>query len=155
MSTSTKPLALTITRTVKAPRDLVFACWTEDEHLARWQGAPKGMTAAVDKKEIRPGGEYRIRLLEANGTEHRVQGRYLEVVRPERLVFTHAWLDADGHPGHETMVTITFTEADGRTTMTLHQEGFMSSASRDGHAEGWGSQMDRFITYVQATTNAQ
>lgn len=154
MTTLTRPLTLTLTRTLDAPRELVFDCWTDSEHLARWQGAPKGMTASVDKKEIRTEGEYRIRLTEANGTEHQVQGRYVEVTRPERLVFTHAWLGTDGKPGHETLVTITFTEANGRTTMTLHQEGFTSVDARDGHALGWGSQMDRFVEYVDNIPNA-
>ncbi|HEX2616330.1 MAG TPA: SRPBCC domain-containing protein, partial [Flavobacteriales bacterium] len=81
MTTLTKPLAFTITRTLDAPRELVFACWTEDAHLARWQGAPKGMTAHVEVKDIRTGGSYRICLSEANGTEHWVEGRYMEVLR--------------------------------------------------------------------------
>ncbi|MBP7513471.1 MAG: SRPBCC domain-containing protein [Flavobacteriales bacterium] len=145
-----KRLVLMITRTLNAPRDLVFACWTRTEHLARWGGAPEGMTAEAEIKEIRTGGRYKVRLARETGEHFTVQGKYLDVIEPERLVFTHAWLDADGMPGPEMLVTITFAEEDGRTRMTLRQEGFTSADSRDGHKLGWSSQLDRFATYVNA-----
>ncbi len=152
MSTTTvgKPLALTLTRTLNAPRALVFACWTQARHLARWGGAPEGMSAEVEIKEIRTGGRYRVHLHHENGDRFTVQGRYLEVIKPERLVFTHAWVGADGKPGPEMLVTITFSDADGRTRMSLRQEGFTTAGSRDGHKQGWSSQLDRFVTYVNS-----
>ncbi|HRH38624.1 MAG TPA: SRPBCC domain-containing protein [Flavobacteriales bacterium] len=148
MPTLTRPL--TITRTIDAPRELVFACWTETEHLARWGGAPADMTAEVEIKEIRTGGRYRVHLRHTNGDSFTVQGKYLEVIKPERLVFTHAWIGDDGTPGKEMLVTITFADADGGTKMMLRQEGFTSADSRDGHKLGWSSQLDRFITYVNS-----
>lgn len=150
MTTKKKTLALTITRTLSAPRELVFACWTHSRHLARWGGAPEGMTAEVERKEIRPGGRYKVRLVRENGEHFTVQGKYLEVIKPERLVFTHAWVDDDGQAGPEMLVTIMFAEIGDRTKMTLRQEGFTSADSRDGHKLGWGSQLDRFATYVNA-----
>ncbi|MEO8067245.1 MAG: SRPBCC domain-containing protein [Flavobacteriales bacterium] len=142
-------LSLTITRTMNAPRELVFACWTETKHLARWGGAPAGMTADSEIKEIRTGGKYKVHLRHEDGNVFTVAGTYLEVIRPERLVFTHTWLDEHGKPGQEMLVTITFTEADNKTKMTLKQEGFTSADSRDGHKQGWGSQLDRFTHYVK------
>lgn len=150
MSTLTRPLTLTITRTVDAPRELVFACWTQTKHLARWGGAPADMTAEVEIKEIRTGGRYKVHLRHANGDSFTVQGTYLEVMKPERLVFTHAWVGDDGKPGKEMLITITFADVDGRTRMTLRQVGFSSAGSRDGHKLGWSSQLDRFITYVNS-----
>jgi uncharacterized protein YndB with AHSA1/START domain len=150
-STTTKP-KLVITRTINAPRELVFACWTETKHLKRWGGAPADMTAEVEVKQIRTGGRYLVHLRHENGGVFSVQGRYLEVVKPERLVFTHTWLDENGKPGHEMLVTITFAAAGKKTKMTLRQEGFTSVDSRDGHREGWTSQIDRFTTYVTFIT---
>ncbi len=150
MPTPTRPLTLTITRTINAPRDLVFACWTQAKHLARWGGAPADMTAEVEKKHIRTGGSYRVHLQHANGERFTVQGHYVEVVKPERLVFTHAWVYDDDKPTKEMLVTITFADVEGRTKMTLRQEGFTSADSRDGHKHGWSSQIDRFVTYVNA-----
>lgn len=145
-----RQLALTITRTISAPRELVFACWTQAKHLARWGGAPEGMTAEVQIKEIRTGGRYKVRLVRENGEYFTVQGKYLEVIKPERLVFTHAWLGDDDKAGPEMLITIMFTETDGRTKMTLRQEGFTSADSRDGHKLGWAGQLKRFVTYVNA-----
>jgi uncharacterized protein YndB with AHSA1/START domain len=157
MSTTTKKpktkaaLALNITRTIAAPRELVFACWTQTKHLARWGGAPAHMTARAELKQIRNGGRYLVHLVHENGDRFSVQGKYLEVVKPARLVFTHAWLGEDGKPGPEMLVTITFAEAGDKTRMTLRQEGFTSAGSRDGHRTGWTSQIERFATYVAAT----
>jgi uncharacterized protein YndB with AHSA1/START domain len=68
--------------------------------------------------------------------------------RPERLVFTHVWLDAQGKPGKETLVTITLAEHGGKTELTLHQTGFKSVESRDGHRGGWTSTLDRLAEYL-------
>ncbi|MFZ1686452.1 MAG: SRPBCC domain-containing protein [Flavobacteriales bacterium] len=145
-------LKLTITRNIAAPRELVFACWTESKHLARWGGAPKGMAAKAEVKEIRTGGRYLVHLLHENGDTFSVQGRYLEVVKPERLVFTHTWLDENGAPGQEMLVTITFEEVGNGTRMNLTQTGFTSAGSRDGHREGWSSQIERFAEYLSSIT---
>jgi uncharacterized protein YndB with AHSA1/START domain len=139
---------LIITRLLAAPRDLVYAAWTEPEHLEKWQNAPQEMIVTVEKSDIRTGGEFRIMMREPNGTEHRLQGEYLEVVTPERLVFTHTWLSVEGKPGPETLVTITFTERDGQTEITLRQTGFKSAEARDGHSFGWTSTFDRLTEYL-------
>src|SRR5271170_2119819 len=134
---------LLITRVFDAPRQLVFDAWTKPEHLARWQGAPEGFTVTTHEVELRPGGAYRLCMRSPEGVDHWLQGVYREIVAPERLVFTHVWLDAQGKPGKETLVTITFVERGGKTELTLHQTGFKSVESRDGHKEGWTSTLDR------------
>jgi uncharacterized protein YndB with AHSA1/START domain len=139
---------LVMTHVFDAPRDLVYAAWTEDRHLKHWQGAPEGMTVTIEKAEIRPGGEFKLRMRAPDGAEHRLQGVYREVVPPERLVFTHAWLDASGKPDKETLVTITFVERGTRTELTLRQTGFKSERSRDGHEGGWGSTFTRLGDYL-------
>ena len=149
MSTTTKK-----PKTISAPRELVFACWTQSKHLARWGGAPAHMTATAELKQIRTGGRYLVHLAHENGDRFSAQGKYLEGVKPERLVFTHAWLGADGTQGPEMLVTITFTEAGNKTRMSLRQEGFASTASCNGHREGWTSQIERFATYTAATAKS-
>jgi uncharacterized protein YndB with AHSA1/START domain len=139
---------LVITRVFDAPRGLVFKAWTEPEHLERWQGAPRGFTVTAHQMEVRPGGAYRVCMRSPEGVDHWLQGVYREIVEPERLVFTHVWLDAQGRPGKETLVTITFAERGGKTELTLHQVGFKSVESRDGHKEGWTSTFDRLADYL-------
>jgi uncharacterized protein YndB with AHSA1/START domain len=139
---------LHITRVFDAPRKLVYAAWTKPEHLERWQGAPEGYTVTSQEVDLRPGGAFRICMRSPEGVDHWLQGMYREVVEPERLVFTHAWLDARGQPGTATLVTITFAEHGGQTELTLHQTGFQSVGSRDGHQLGWTSMLDRMNAYM-------
>ncbi|MBZ0207969.1 MAG: SRPBCC domain-containing protein [Flavobacteriales bacterium] len=149
MKTATIPdLELVIKRTFNAPRELVFACWTETEHKAHWQGAPKGFTVRELVADIRPGGTFKLCMTSPKGQDHWLQGRYIQVERPSLLRFTHCWLDADGRQGTETLVTVTFTESDGRTELTLRQTGFGTINSRDGHAAGWNSTLDGLAEYL-------
>ncbi|MDQ6737198.1 MAG: SRPBCC domain-containing protein [Gemmatimonadota bacterium] len=139
---------LVITRVFDAPRSLVFDAWTRPEHLEKWQMSPKDMTVTTEKSEIRPGGEYRVTMWAPDGTAHRLRGVYKEVVPPARLVFTHAWLDADGNIGKDTLVTVTFEERGTQTLFTLRQTGFGSVPSRDGHGTGWNSGLDKLEDYL-------
>ncbi|HYZ42722.1 MAG TPA: SRPBCC domain-containing protein [Stellaceae bacterium] len=76
------------------------------------------------------------------------QGVYREVVELERLVFTFAWEDAEGKPGHETLVTVTFAEHGTKTKLTLHQGVFETVAACDSHQSGWASTLERFAEYL-------
>ncbi len=77
-----------------------------------------------------------------------MQGVYREIVEPDRIVFTFAWEDEKGEPGHETLVTVTFAEHDGKTKLTFHQAVFESIADRDSHREGWSECFDRLEAYL-------
>ncbi|MEO6863865.1 MAG: SRPBCC domain-containing protein [Gemmatimonadaceae bacterium] len=146
--TSASDTELVMTRIFDAPRSLVFKAWTENEHLEQWQGAPMGMTVTVQESNIRPGGAFRVCMHAPDGVDHWLQGVYTDVTPPERLAFTHTWLGADGQPGKETLVTITFAEHGKKTELTLRQTGLPSAASRDGHSHGWNSTFDRLTGYL-------
>lgn len=139
--------ALTITRVFDAPRSLVFKVWTDPNHLARWFGPLDWGTPSL-QADIRPGGAYRIGIRSPKGEDHWMSGVYREIVAPERIVFTFAWEDAAGKPGHETLVTVSFAEQDGKTTLTFHQAIFETVSSRDDHQKGWSSVMDRLAAYL-------
>ena len=95
------------------------------------------------------GGFFRICMRSPEGVDSWLQGGYREIVKPERLVFTHAWLDAARKPaGKPTLVTITLLERDGKTELTLRQTGFASVESRDGHKYGWSSALDVLADYL-------
>lgn len=138
---------LILTRTLDAPRSLVFEVWSKPEHMERWCG-PHGFTIPSGEMDFRPGGGWRSCLRSADGVDHWVQGVYREIVAPERIVFTHAWEDESGKPGHETIVTLIFTEFGRKTKLTLHQAFFESAASRDGHHGGWSETLDRLGDYL-------
>ena len=75
-------------------------------------------------------------------------GVYRELVEPERIVFTFAWEDANGSPGHELLTTVTLSEQGSKTLLTLHQAGFETTERRDDHVQGWTSCLDRFADYM-------
>jgi uncharacterized protein YndB with AHSA1/START domain len=98
--------------------------------------------------DVRTGGAFRVCMRAPGGTEYWKQGVYREVAEPERLVFTFAWEDAEGKPGHETVVTVTFAEHGAKTRLTLHQAVFETVAARDSHQAGWTSTMERLAGYL-------
>ena len=138
---------LIITRIFDAPPSLVFKAWTEPERVVRWSG-PEGFTTTSCTMDVRPGGSYRSCIRSPEGTDHCMQGVYREIVEPERLVFTFAWEDAEGRPGREMLVTVTFAAHGGKTRMTFHQALFESIEDRDGHEEGWNSSFDLLADYL-------
>jgi uncharacterized protein YndB with AHSA1/START domain len=142
-----EPPSLVLTRLYDAPRELVFRAWTEPEHLRRWC-APRGFAIPFADGDLRPGGAWHTTMIAPDGTEHRLVGTYRDIVPPARLVFSHAWLDADGSPGVETLVKVTFEDHGDKTLLTLVQSGFASDAARDGHAGGWTETLERLSEHL-------
>ena len=130
---------LEIVRIFEAPRTLVYQAWTTPEHLDKWS-APQGFTIPEARMDFRKGGAYFAHMRSPDGDDHRVQGKYLDIVEGKRIVMTHAWLDGACNAGPETTITVTFEDVGkNETRMTFIQEGFATPAARDGHAEGWNS----------------
>ena len=141
---------LVITRVLEAPRALVFKVWTQPEHLVRWWG-PTGFTLPDCKVELRKGGAFRCHMVSPENSHHHMHGAYQEILPPERLSFTWAWIDEDGKRGHETLVTVLLEEAGAqgeKTRLTLHQAVFESETARDAHEGGWTQCFERLVAYV-------
>jgi uncharacterized protein YndB with AHSA1/START domain len=137
---------LVIERMFDAPRDLVFAAWTDPNHAREWWG-PVNYPARYVEMDVRPGGAWRMCLRSTDGKPELWHGGvFREVVPPERLVFTFAW-DEEGERGLETMVTVTFAEEGGKTRMIFRQ--VPSDKERDGHSWGWNSTFDRLDAVLQ------
>ena len=108
-----------LVRVLDAPRQDVFAAWTDADAFCRWFG-PEGFTCTVRAMDVRPGGQARFDMTAADGTRYTNRFDYLEVVPDERLVMDHG-VDADDDPDRF-RVTVTFDEqADGKTVLTLRQ----------------------------------
>ena len=103
--------------------------------MARQWAGPRGFTATIPAAAAPARGVlWRTLLRSDDGTLELWQGGvYREVIPNERLAFTFAWDDDQGKPEHETLVTITFAERDGKTELTLGRELFASEESRDDH----------------------
>ena len=107
-----------ITREFNAPRPLVWKAYTTPELVRRWWAGEKGTVTSAEI-DLRPGGRWRS-VMQANaGFEVAFHGEYREVRAPERLVNTEVFEgipDAEDHAG---LITVTFTEKDGRTLMEM------------------------------------
>jgi uncharacterized protein YndB with AHSA1/START domain len=147
---------LTFTRVFAAPRDLVFQAWTTAEMVKNWWGC--GQFPACDAEmDARPGGLWRSCLRADNGDEIQLAGRFIEVVRPERLVFTFVRAAAPqiGVEPVDTQVTVTFTEQAGKTLMQFRQEVFTTTALRDNHQDGWMTSFGRLDDILAALETTQ
>jgi uncharacterized protein YndB with AHSA1/START domain len=107
-----------ITREFDAPRHLVYRAWTTPELVARWWYAERGEMTATEI-DLRVGGRWRFAMVTPTGVEVAFHGEYREIVPDERLVWTEIYEDM---PEAETLQTMTLTERDGRTTMTVLAE---------------------------------
>jgi uncharacterized protein YndB with AHSA1/START domain len=146
---------LTITRIFDAPRELVFAMWTDPVHLTKWWG-PKGFTNPVCEVDAKPGGALRIVMRAPDGAEHPMKGTFVEVSPPERLVFTNTPVDAEGKPLLDGLTTVTFDERHGKTTLTVHTRAIalvpLAARMLEGMNMGWTQSIDRLEALVSAKT---
>src|SRR5712691_8142301 len=121
-----------ITREFDAPKHLVFKAWTTPELVKRWWHANRGRVT-VAEIDLRVGGKWRYVMVTDDGIEAGFHGEYTEIVPNERLVSTEVFEGLpEGVTEEEgaTVNTATFTEADGRTTVTLLVQA-TSKISRD------------------------
>jgi uncharacterized protein YndB with AHSA1/START domain len=140
---------LLFTRVFDAPRNLVYRAWTDPKQLVKWF-APEGFCVTFLEMDLRPGGAWRKCMRSPEGIDYWRHGTYVEVVEPERLVFTYVSDDPASDPDHQTIVTMIFEDQGVKTLMTFRQQEFESGAARDSHRFGWGSCMDRFAAWLQA-----
>ena len=107
-----------ITREFDAPRHLVFEAYTKPELVKRWWHANRGRVT-VAEIDLRVGGKWRYVMVAEGGIEVGFHGEYREVVPNERIVSTEAYEGLPDPDASPTVNTATFTEADGRTTLTI------------------------------------
>jgi uncharacterized protein YndB with AHSA1/START domain len=139
---------LIITRDLKAPREHVFAAWTDPARAAVWW-APSGFTLITLEMDARPGGRWLRSMKSASGAVYVKHGVYREVLPPEKVSFTYNTEDEKGVVDPETLVTITLVDLGaGRTRLTLHHTGFDSAPLRDDHGNGWSGAIDRLAAYA-------
>ena len=124
-----------VTRSFRAPRALVYRAFTEPQLVQRWLLGPPGWTMPVCEMDVRVGGRYRWRWRnDEDGSEFGFAGTFREVQPPSRLVHTETYdpgTVGDRYPGNnEAIITVTFTEEGGVTTVTSSMD-FGSKEARD------------------------
>ena len=150
MTADKAPRHLDLTRTLDAPRALVFKVWTQPQHLAQWWG-PHGFTVPECTVDLRPGGALRIRMT-GHGFDEVMHGEFVEIVEPERLVFKSFLRDDSGATYLETLTVVTFAETNGKTNLTINirvvAERPEAEGPLQGMSEGWNQTLERLATYV-------
>jgi uncharacterized protein YndB with AHSA1/START domain len=116
-----------IERVFDAPRDRVFAAYTDPELIPEWYG-PRDQTTIVDVMDVRAGGSWRFIMRGSDGSETAFRGTYREVSPPERIVQTWEW---EGMPGHVSVETAEFEDLGDRTKVVTTSV-FHTPEERDG-----------------------
>lgn len=145
----TEPV-LNFTRVFDAPRELVFSCMIEPEHLTHFWG-PTGTSAPLDQitVEARPGGAFRtVMVNDGDGSTYPTSARYVEVSPPELL----SWIEE--HSGMT--VTATFTDLGGdRTQVDIEQRNVPAMLLDPGAQAGFLTSLDRFAAHLARLTRAE
>lgn len=144
-----KPAAgeLSFTRVFSAPRELVFRCMIEPEHLTHFWG-PAGVSTPLDGITVdpRPGGVFEtVMVSDADGSRYTMRARFVEVAEPERIV----WTDPDS--GMTTSSVLTDLGG-GRTEVRIHQTRVPDAMLRPEAQAGFLTSLDRFAAYLGTLT---
>lgn len=141
-------------RFIRAPRDKVFAAFTDESLLRQWH-CPRGLSVTHSRCDARANGAWQLQMRSRDGAHFAVGGVYREVRRPERLVYTWLW-QGDNAPmaGIETLIEVDFVERDAGTELRLRHSGFPAAAASDAHAAGWRSTLNRLVDAVDERGSA-
>jgi len=153
MSPNAADREMIITRLISAPRELVFAAFSDAKHFGEWWG-PNGFRTTVYEMDVRMGGVSRYMMHGPDGTDYPNKVEYIEVVKPEKLVYRHSndgELKKDPQCFH---VTITFEAVQGKTLVTLRSlfptaEQF-EAAKQYGAVEGGQQTLARLDAFLSA-----
>jgi uncharacterized protein YndB with AHSA1/START domain len=138
---------LTYTRVFDAPRELVFRCMLEPEHLTHFWG-PVGTSTPLEGITVdpRPGGVFEtVMINDDGGGSYTMRAVYAEIVPPERIVWTE--------PGTGMTTTSTFTDLGGaRTEVRIHQANVPGTFRPEDQAR-FATSLDRFAAYLKIKTS--
>jgi uncharacterized protein YndB with AHSA1/START domain len=138
-----------MTRSFDAPRELVWKAWTDPKHINEWWG-PRGFTTTTHEIDVRPGGVWRFTMHGPDGTDYPNRIVYIEIVKPERLVYDHG---GDGDADDvQFQVTVSFVEEGGKTRLTMRLL-FESSEECEktkafGAVQGGNQTLDRLAEHL-------
>ncbi|MEO8087107.1 MAG: SRPBCC domain-containing protein [Bacteroidota bacterium] len=148
---------VTITRTINAPRELVYKAFTDPQMMMQWWG-PHGFTNQECEMDVRVNGKWKINMHspELGFPNHWCEGIFHELNFPEKLVFSsRAFLKDDGSSGLEGMNTVTLIELNGKTKLTIHatltklDKGLEMAA--EGMEEGWSQSLEKLNAVFSKT----
>lgn len=144
-------LEMVFHRVFDAPRKLVFDMWTNPAHVPQWWG-PNGFTTTIHEMDVRPGGTWRLTLHGPDGKDYKCKIVFLEVSRPERLVYKHETEPPTEPATFKT--TVTFAERGGKTELTMRTvfptAEMMKQVKEHGADKGTPEMFARLVEHLGA-----
>lgn len=132
-------LTVNINKTIQAPIDKVFDAWLNPKILSQFILPMPGMPEPETKNDAREGGSFTI-VMHVGDDKIPHAGNYLEINRPEKLVFT--W--ESPFSTDDSTVTLNFSAIDeNNTRVELTHVKFIDEEARSNHEGGWGNILDR------------
>lgn len=123
-----------IERTFAASAEEVFDAWTSPEVMRRWFHCGPDWDTPEAEVDLRVGGKIRVVMRRPNGAEARAEGEYTLIERPYRLVMSWTF---DDDPSNEQLIELSFSEAEGATTVLMVNSGISTEGRRDAQDWGW------------------
>ena len=133
--------SLTLVRRIKARPSIVFDALTTPEGIACWWGPDAGPVLLAES-DPRVGGSFRVRFRMLDGSEHECSGKYLEVVKPERLSMSWCWTGGVEDPG-ESLVEIGLRAVTEGTELIFTHSRLHDEETRRSHEEGWTGALNK------------
>ena len=142
MSKATENLSLEISRTIRAPKERVFAAFASADELKKWFG-PGECHVIEGEMDFRVGGEYRLSMFTTDMGEADLVGTFREIVESQRIVYTWEWRNNDNMHWGQMLVTVSLAEVDGGTEVRILHEGIPAAEVCEGHKTGWNGSFDK------------
>jgi uncharacterized protein YndB with AHSA1/START domain len=143
---------LHLERTLRAPRERVFAAFVEAERLAAWWG-PEDFTVPHAEIRAREGQRYRFTMQPPTGAAFHITGKFQDVDPAHRLVYTFEYEEPDPDD-QETVVTLSFVDVAAGTRVVLDHGPFATEARRTLHETGWAETLDGLERFLALGVDA-
>jgi uncharacterized protein YndB with AHSA1/START domain len=146
-NSSTTDRELFLTRTVKAPIELVWEVWTKPEHICNWWG-PNDFTCTISKMDFRTGGEWNLILHGPDGRDYDNRSRFLEIIPFKKIIYDHV---SEPH----IIATIEFEDLGEETLIKWHMlfdshEMLVKIAKEHKAEEGQKQNIEKLSAYIKS-----
>jgi uncharacterized protein YndB with AHSA1/START domain len=146
--------AVVARRTYTAAREIVFRAFTDPTWIARWLSPSNEVSTTVLAFDLRPEGAYRLAFHFSDGRTDIVVGRYLEIAKDERLVYTWMWEEPDPFAGVESLVTVDLSDCANGTAVVVTHERLPNEERRRIHDTGWQETLARLARLLEAVNGS-
>ena len=151
-----KPKPVRLSRTLHAPREIVFKAWSSADHVKRWF-APSGYTVPTAKVEMHVGGPFELCMQAPDGEVHWARGSFAEVAEFDRLALDLIVEDHKGHALFRAYTEVDFAEALGGTRIDVTQSYVVldpdAAWMAEGAPQGWAQTLDKLAAEIARMRN--